>query len=314
MTASFQSMDHSSSIKKIRQQLNTSELGIATVPIELKRNPRVTHPARKTARPQSVPSEVKPPCTSLQIISDFKKKHKDEIGTLKQEITTLKSQLTDAKKDLHSKVSKVSDDVSKVQSETLSAKEQSTKVLSKHRHLHDKHELNVSKVEDISKELSDTKSALKRVEQQLVLSKKESMVNANSIAKKSTDSYDNKIQDQGAQIRELQSAVRELSRQLSVNTKSVQVSQASISSLQSQEANTQSLSSSVRSLHIGEDFNLPEQPDIIKEGGIHKVAPLSLTVNGAVLFHDIGYTTDKKGLIPLFYDPITNRVLLYQGK
>lgn len=70
----------------------------------------------------------------------------------------------------------------------------------------------------------------------------------------------------------------------------------------------------VDTLHVGADFNLPEQPSTEKEGGVHKVAPLSFVVNGAVLLHDIGYTTDKKGLVPLYYDPITQRALIYQGK
>lgn len=70
----------------------------------------------------------------------------------------------------------------------------------------------------------------------------------------------------------------------------------------------------VDTLHVGADFNLPEQPSTEKEGGVHKVAPLSFVVNGAVLLHDIGYTTDKNGLVPLYYDPITQRALIYQGK
>lgn len=67
-------------------------------------------------------------------------------------------------------------------------------------------------------------------------------------------------------------------------------------------------------LHIGKAFNIPEQPYVVKEGGVHKVAPLALSINGALVLHDIGYTSEKKGLIPIYFDPITERLLIYNGK
>lgn len=66
-------------------------------------------------------------------------------------------------------------------------------------------------------------------------------------------------------------------------------------------------------LHVGKAFNAVEQT-VVSEGGLHKVAPVALSVNGAVILHDIGYSSNKKDLVPLYLDPYTNRVTTYRHK
>lgn len=65
-------------------------------------------------------------------------------------------------------------------------------------------------------------------------------------------------------------------------------------------------------LQLGESFNIPNQPVVSSDQGVYKDAPLALTVCGAAVLHNIGYT-DKKGH-QLTLDPDTHRVLVYTGK
>lgn len=65
-------------------------------------------------------------------------------------------------------------------------------------------------------------------------------------------------------------------------------------------------------LQVGESFNLPDQPIVSGDQGVYKDAPLALTVCGAAVLHNIGYT-DKKGH-QLILDPDTHRILVYNGK
>lgn len=66
-------------------------------------------------------------------------------------------------------------------------------------------------------------------------------------------------------------------------------------------------------LHVGKAFN-PVHQTVVEEGGLHKVAPVALTVSGAVILHDLGYSSSKKDLVPLYLDPYTNRVTTYRHK
>jgi hypothetical protein len=68
--------------------------------------------------------------------------------------------------------------------------------------------------------------------------------------------------------------------------------------------------SNPETLMIGKDVNLPRQPESISEMGVWKTAPLTLSVNGGIVFHDIGYTTNGQGTFPLVWDPSTSRVLV----
>lgn len=112
-----------------------------------------------------------------------------------------------------------------------------------------------------------------------------------------------------SEIKKLQELVKAQAQLLNAYAKKESISTQQLDSLKSQ------LSKKDReSLHVGPSFNMAEQPPVQEEGGVHKVSPIALSVNGAVILHDIGYTTDKKNLIPLYFDPITGRVIIYHGK
>jgi len=89
----------------------------------------------------------------------------------------------------------------------------------------------------------------------------------------------------------------------------LQLAQSAVSKAQNIESKAE-----VKTMQLGPKFNLPQQPEVVLEGGVHKVAPLALTVNGGVVLHDIGYTTDKAGLVPVLLDPVTGRLVQYRGK
>lgn len=300
MTTSFQSMDHSSSLKKTKQQLQESKLGITSIPLELKKSFKPSKQVKKV-----VQEAIKPATDSItQSVKELKKKHKGDIAGLEKEIESLRSTISDIKKDAKLKVSKLEDELLKVNTNLNTSKKEDEKKLT-------------SVSDKLSTEVNKANTSVKTLEQQVVALKKEvtvqnnAAIQAKSITNDSLDKlrtmYDAKLNDQDKVIKDLQATLRELTKMVTSNTiRALEASRAT-------EA-TEAVSSNVKTLHVGDEFNLPEQPDVVKEGGIHKVAPLSLTVNGAVLFHDIGYTTDKKGLVPLFYDPVTNRVLFYKGK
>lgn len=65
-------------------------------------------------------------------------------------------------------------------------------------------------------------------------------------------------------------------------------------------------------LHVGKESFIPPQPTPKQESGVYKDAPLSLSVNGGLVLHNIGYT-NKKGY-DLTMDKDTGRVMLYHGK
>jgi len=289
----FQSMNHSSSLKKTRQQLHESELGVGAIPFDLKKSVKPIKKQQQTSPP------VKTTCSSLKPIDDLKRKHKNDISDLRQEISSVKGLLSDAKKESHLKISSLSERLLRVSHESNNLKDEKIEALNTDSSRH------AEKVESLQQELHSVQSSMKGLEKQLLAAEKESATHANTVTSKAlqaTHSYENKINNQDRQIRDLQAAVKQLTHMISA--------QSNVST----PIEVTKVGSTVQTLHIGNSFNLPEQPSVEKEGGIHKVAPLSLTVNGAVLFHDIGYTTDKKGLVPLFYDPVTNRVLFYQGK
>lgn len=71
--------------------------------------------------------------------------------------------------------------------------------------------------------------------------------------------------------------------------------------------------SEIHNLKIGDQTNLPVQPDPVRVNGVYKVADLALAVNGGVVLHDIGYS-DSKNLLPLGWDPSTSRLVIKTGK
>lgn len=277
MSTTFQSMDHSSSLKKTRQQLEESRLGVTHVPVDTKRNSKPVQQVKRVV-PKLVP-------TDDSSLSELKKKHQSDISNLKQEILSLKNQLSESKKENHVKLSLLEGNVLK-SSDQL--KQQDAE--------------RITSLEDFfSDELSKVLGLVSDLQEQFG-----SLVDISSVDKleAKVQSYEAKITNQDKQLKELQLAVSE--------------SRSAIKELQSSFSNlaksTSSSQSNTKTLHIGERFNLPEQPTVQKEGGLHKVAPLALSVNGGVVLHDIGYTTDKKGLEYLMFDPVSERLLFYKGK
>lgn len=329
-------MDHSSALKKTKQQLQESKLGINSISLDLKNSAKPNKQVKKV-----VQEVIKPATDSIALsVRELKKKQKGDVTSLEKEIESLKSNISDIKKDAKLKISKLEDELAKVNTNLNNSKKEEEKKLS-----------TVS--DKISTEVTKTNTSVKTLEQQVVALKKEVTVQNNAVVqtKSATDdsiskfskSYDSKLAEQNKKLNdqvkqlndqnnylsdhnkklnEQSKKMSEQAKQLEDQSKMIKDLQATLKELTKMVTNntiraaeaSESVSSNVKTLHVGDDFNLPEQPDVVKEGGLHKVAPLSLTVNGAVLFHDIGYTTDKKGLVPLFYDPVTNRVLFYKGK
>lgn len=85
----------------------------------------------------------------------------------------------------------------------------------------------------------------------------------------------------------------------------------SVLELQDQLTKLQSLVRVVENhVMIGEPTDIPHQPEVVTKAGVHSVAPLALAVNGAAVFHNIGYVKNDKGLDSLFYDPKTERIVI----
>lgn len=292
--STFQSMDHSSAMKKTRQQLHESELGIAPVTLEIK----------KTSKPIQHTKRVIPQAKDTSILletslSDFRKKHTQDVSSLRSDISSIKSSFSESRRDLCGKLAYVDERFSDVKSKLEYFKKESEEVLSS---LKQVSSATASKLDSLFQEISKLYHQLKNLESQFISFKKENesisskMVDSKSIEDRVLSAQKSKYAEHDVQIKQLNAAVKDISSKLSY---------AEVAAKNTDH---------VKSLHIGDKFNLPEQPAIVKEGGLHKVAPLSLAVNGAVLLHDIGYTTDKKGLVPLYYDPVTQRALIYHGK
>ena len=273
--ATYQSMDHSSSLKKTRQHLQDSELGIASVLVDVKNSKQVQQ-AKKIIQPaKEALSHVE------NMLLDVRKRHTQEVSTFRNETSTLKSMFFESRKDLLNKFSLVDNTITDLK-EKIESLIRDSRILS-----------------DLSNEVSKIQSFLKKLEETVSSTKKEldTFTTREKLLSVKQSEHDD-------QIKQLHTSIKEVSSKLSY----AQVAAKNVSKVANQ------VGTETKSLHVGEKFNLPEQPPTLKEGGIHKVAPLSLVVNGAVLLHDIGYTTDKKGLAPLYYDPVTQRALIYQGK
>ncbi len=70
-------------------------------------------------------------------------------------------------------------------------------------------------------------------------------------------------------------------------------------------------SASRHRFHVGPEYNPPSQPEPVQEGGAFRVPPLALSVNGAVAIHNIGFTPERKNLVPLYYDAATERLTAF---
>lgn len=283
MTTSFQSMDHTSYLKKTSHKLQQTGLGTNIIVPEVK----------KSSKP-------------VQKVEVEKTHQHEELASLRQEIASLSASLAEVRREkyeqhsLSSSVRSLEQQLSSLQknfSQQISQVESSLKK-----------SLPVQKTSESDGQIRDLQNSVKNL--QLLIDtihatikgilqvvSNNSFEAAKVAAKKSSGSE---------VLRVPTPVVAQASAPVPIVRKVVSappvVAQASLSVGEH------------RTLHVGQPFNMPEQPAVVREGGLHKDAPLALSVNGAVLFHDIGYTTDKKGLDPLFYDPVTNRVLFYKGK
>lgn len=275
MTTASQSVDYSSSTKKIRQQLMASELGISSVPFEQKRSSR---PVQQTKKSSPVPVKA----TSVDpSINDIRRRHAEEVSSLRSEALSMRSSISESRKDLHGRFSLVDQNIDSLKKrlDTIQIESKSAPV--------DK---------TVSTQLSQLYTYIKNLESQI----KSAPVHEKTVIVKEPVQQVQRSPDVDVQIKQLNAAVKDMAMKLNALTQ--------------KEPVVQVISDQTEHLHVGKRFNLPEQPEIEREGGIHKVAPLALTINGAVILHDIGYTTDKKGLVPLYYDPVSQRALIYHGK
>lgn len=65
----------------------------------------------------------------------------------------------------------------------------------------------------------------------------------------------------------------------------------------------------IPSMTIGDQTNIPQQPEPHKVNGVWSTAPTSLVVNGGVVLHDIGYS-NSKNLMNVGWDPSTSRLII----
>lgn len=118
----------------------------------------------------------------------------------------------------------------------------------------------------------------------------------------------NKILEKDGQIVELSNKIQSLHQGLTQvhNKQAVQEQEQHLLKVKTAS------SSNPQTLWVGPKTDLPKQPEAVSEGGVWKSAPgPGLVVSGtSVLFHDIGYTSSKKGTLPLVLDLATNRVLV----
>lgn len=221
MSTTFQSADHTSSAKRIRQHLLNTEMGTSPVYPIVKSMPKIMQSVKKTVAPTS---------TTEDIVSALKSEYLRDIVSIRADGSSTRSSVRDLYTRLYA----------------------------------------------LEKAIADIKLSIR---------------NAN--ATKSTDAVIPDVNVGGT-----------------AKDTAIDVG----GTVSPEENSSSTLEKRVDTLHVGADFNIPEQPSVEQEGGVHKVSPLAIVVNGGVLLHDIGYTTDKKGLVPLYYDPATQRALIYQGK
>lgn len=228
MSTTFQSADHTSSAKRIRQHLLNTEMGTSPVYPIVKSMPKIMQSVKKTVAPTS---------TTEDIVSALKSEYLRDIVSIRADGSSTRSSVRDLYTRLYA----------------------------------------------LEKAIADIKLSIR---------------NAN--ATKSTDAVD----------KDIDAVIPDVNVGGTAKDTAIDVG----GTVSPEENSSSTLEKRVDTLHVGADFNIPEQPSVEQEGGVHKVSPLAIVVNGGVLLHDIGYTTDKKGLVPLYYDPTTQRALIYQGK
>lgn len=285
--------DHSSSLKKVRSLLRDSEFGITNINPDIKKGTK-----RVTRAIQPVVKAVVTESNDSSDIRELKKKHKMDISTLEKDISSLQLNIQEIKREMKNEQKELNEEITQLKSsDTTLAAEMQVRIQ--------------SLSEKYSSEISKMKYSISSLSQQMQEIKKEipERVDIDSLRSEFSSMHTSEIERQRREIEEQKRMINDLSSSMRELNKIVSKNAMNTASIAGEVVN-----STMKSLHIGDKFNLPEQPQVQREGGIHKNAPLALTVNGAVLFHDIGYTTDKKSLVPLYYDPITNRVLFYKGK
>lgn len=324
MSASFLSMDHSSGRKKNRNTLDQSAMNENSLIIDnIKRNsvrPKEDANIKASAAIEDTNAIIS---ALKQSVGEMQKKYALEISSLKREIAQNKASIpsSDSSAILGRYDSVIDNLGSKLQ-------QLETRLASYVTDLQ-------RSISDISlsgeRKLSNTVDTLRRELLQSKTSQSNMVVTADpsSVSKKE---HDLKVLGLQAEIKKLSDASLVHSNTLSsldkkINTEVTKVhsdmhtrhedTRTQISQLHSHIQGLSDASKRTpesKKVIIGEEFNMPEQPAVLKEGGAHRVAPLSLVVNGGVVLYDIGYVTDKKGLVPVYIDPVTSRLVVYYGK
>lgn len=116
--------------------------------------------------------------------------------------------------------------------------------------------------------------------------------------------------DVDRKVKALESKLQDLSLSIQSSETKLATEMAKVMKRDETESLLQRMEKPTR-LHVGAPCNLPEQPEPVQEGGAYKVPPLALSVNGSIAAHNIGYTSDRKNLIPLYYDAATERLVAF---
>lgn len=134
----------------------------------------------------------------------------------------------------------------------------------------------------------------------------EGITKAELSSKQQVDTLLRQLNETSKQLEIQKTQSNQLAQLVSIQTNQIKALEAKLNALDAKVYKKGEL------LQLGESFNLPDQPVVSGDQGVYKDAPLALTVCGAAVLHNIGYT-DKKGH-QLILDPDTHRILVYKGK
>lgn len=93
------------------------------------------------------------------------------------------------------------------------------------------------------------------------------------------------------EIEDLKSRIVSLSNALSDNKLALSSNERALGALLTKHEERKHIAG--KYVNIGPEFNLPELPQVIEKAGIYQEAPVSLSVNGGIVLHNIGYK-DKR--------------------
>lgn len=134
-----------------------------------------------------------------------------------------------------------------------------------------------------------------------------------SLQKQATDVLSTQIASLAGLVSQLQSEVGGVQAQQTSHLQTVQrISTQTGAEIADLRQKVAAMPTANGYLHVGEPFNLPEQPTVKQVAGVYASAPLAMAINGGLLLHDIGYTNQKGHSLTL--NPVTRRLEVYTGK